>query len=105
MNESGITHIPTIPGFACSPSIILIALRSLATNEANLYSLKKLNIAAKVSKFLKTREDLLEGDQQNIEEVQFFLPSFVPFVLLSFSLLTFFFCSFKAGKTCLDFGI
>jgi len=48
---------------------VLIAIRSLATNEANLKALKERNIVSKMLNFFKNRKDLSVSNQRYLEEV------------------------------------
>ena len=50
---------PTLPGFSIHCGMLFLALRSLATNEANQKELKNQNVAAVLKKLLKARRQNL----------------------------------------------
>jgi len=68
------THIPTVGGYRAHVRLILIATRSLATNESNLRELKNLDFVTKLrALFLNRREDIFHSHIENLEEAAYIM--------------------------------
>ena len=62
-------EVQTVPGFVANCKLILMALRSLATNEANLQELKSQDVVSVLKELLHAREgDLFRESVETLEE-------------------------------------
>ena len=65
------TTIATVAGYLCSCKLILLAARSLATNEANLKELKTQKVVFVLKELLTARrQDLFLDDLDTLEQVR-----------------------------------
>jgi len=79
-SDSSKIDIPTLPGMAVDCQGIFIAVRSLATNEANLKELKKQNLVPILATLIKRRrEDLFLENLDRLEQVFFLFFLFFSF--------------------------
>jgi len=64
-------NITTAGGYICHCKSILLAMRSLATNEANLKELKTQNVVSMLKELLTARrQDLFLDDLETLEQVR-----------------------------------
>ena len=86
------TTIATVAGYLCSCKLILLATRSLATNEANLKELKTQKVVFVLKELLTARrQDLFLDDLDTLEQVRCLLcvSGYVICLLSVFSLSSF----------------
>jgi len=71
-------EIPTVGKYLCHCKLILLAMRSLATNEANLKELKTQNVVAVLKELLTARrQDLFLEDLTTLQQVRCLLCIYV----------------------------
>ena len=70
-------NITTAGGYICHCKSILLAMRSLATNEANLKELKTQNVVSMLKELLTARrQDLFLDDLETLEQVRCLITNF-----------------------------
>jgi len=69
--DRAISTISTVKGYSAHCVTLLIAVRSMATNEANIKALRERGVVDILISLLKNRtDDLFRGDLENLEQVR-----------------------------------